>query len=112
MGFFDRLKQGLKRTRDSLTGRIEQLILGYADIDDEFLDELQDALIMADVGLSTTEKLMEGVRLGIKKREVNTPAELLPYLQKEISELLSLTESKLCEAKEGPTVILAVGVNV
>ena len=48
MGFFDKLKKGLTKTRESLTGKIEKLVLGYADIDDDLLDELEETLIMAD----------------------------------------------------------------
>ena len=58
MGFFDRLKKGLTRTRESLTAKIEKAIIGYADIDDDLLDELEEIMIMADVGVTTTEKLI------------------------------------------------------
>ena len=85
MGFFDKLKKGLTKTRETLTGKIEKLVLGYADIDDDLLDELEETLIMADVGVKTTEKLMASVRKGIKKKEINTPEDLKPFLQKEIT---------------------------
>ena len=62
MGFFDKLKRGLNKTRENLTNKIEKLIIGYADIDDEFLDELEETLIMADVGVKTTDRLMTAVR--------------------------------------------------
>ena len=67
MGFFDQLKQGLSKTRESLTAKIETTILGYADIDDGLLDELEEILIMADVGVATTETLMKAVRQGDKR---------------------------------------------
>ena len=53
MGFFSKLKEGLTKTRKSLTEKIEKVIIGYADIDDDLLDELEDALIQADVGVKT-----------------------------------------------------------
>ena len=59
MGFFDRLKKGITKTREAITGKIEKLILGYADINEELLEELEETLIMADVGFDTTEKLMD-----------------------------------------------------
>ena len=55
MGFFDKLKKGLAKTKENLTNKIEKLIIGYADIDEEFLEELEETLIMADVGMTTSE---------------------------------------------------------
>ena len=85
MGFFDKLKKGLAKTRETITNKIEKLVIGYADIDDELLDELEEILIMADVGVNTTDRLMESVRKGIKKKEINTPEDLKPFLQAWIS---------------------------
>lgn len=111
MGFFDKLKRGLNKTRENLTNKIEKLIIGYADIDDEFLDELEETLIMADVGVKTTERLMEAVRKGIKKKEINSPEELKPFLAKEIAEILSQGTDETRMAAKGPTVLLVIGVN-
>lgn len=111
MGFFDKLKKGLNKTRENLTTKIEKLVIGYADIDDDFLDELEETLIMADVGVQTTDKLMMAVRKGIKKKEINTPEDLKPFLQKEITEILMCGEDTTREAAENPTVLLVIGVN-
>ena len=111
MGFFDRLKKGLNKTRENLTNKIEKLIIGYADIDDEFLDELEETLIMADVGVTTTEKLMTAVRKGIKKKEIHGPEDLKPFLAKEIAQILAQGEDGTRMAKTGPTVLLVIGVN-
>lgn len=111
MGFFDRLKKGLTKTRENLTNKIEKLVIGYADIDDELLDELEETLIMADVGIETTERLMTAVRKGIKKKEINSPDDLRPFLQKEITAILSEEENETHVAEEGPTVLLVIGVN-
>ena len=111
MGFFDRLKKGLTKTRENLTNKIEKLVIGYADIDDELLDELEETLIMADVGIETTERLMTAVRKGIKKKEINSPDDLRPFLQKEITAILSEGENETHVAAEGPTVLLVIGVN-
>ena len=59
MGFFDRLKKGLTKTRENFTHSIERLIIGYADIDDDLIDELEETLLMADVGVKATEMLNE-----------------------------------------------------
>lgn len=111
MGFFDKLKKGLTKTRETITEKIEKLVIGYADIDDDLLDELEEILIMADVGVNTTDNLMEAVRKGIKKKEINSPEDLKPFLAKKISELLTKDSDITKIAQEGPTVILVIGVN-
>lgn len=111
MGFFSKLKEGLTKTRKSLTEKIEKVIIGYADIDDDLLDELEDALIQADVGVKTSLKLMDDVRASIKKKEINTPEDLKPFLIKRITEMLNEGNDETKIAANGPTVILVIGVN-
>ena len=111
MGFFDRLKKGLAKTRETFTNTIEKLIIGYADIDDDLLDELEETLIMSDVGVKTTERLMADVRKGIKKKDINTPEDLKPFLAEKISEILSTGSDETRIAAAGPTVLLVIGVN-
>ena len=111
MGFFDKLKKGLNKTRENLTNKIEKLVIGYADIDEDFLEELEETLIMADVGVQTTDALMTAVRKGIKKKEINTPEDLKPFLQKTIVDILNRGEDTTRKAAEGPTVLLVIGVN-
>ena len=111
MGFFDRLKKGLAKTRETFTNKIEKLIIGYADIDDDLRDELEETLIMSDVGVKTTERLMADVRKGIKKKDINTPEDLKPFLAEKISEILSTGSDETRIASAGPTVLLVIGVN-
>ncbi len=111
MGFFDRLKKGLAKTRATLTNKIEKLIIGYADIDDDLLDELEETLIMSDVGVKTTQQLMADVRKGIKQKKINTPEDIKPFLAEKISEILQAGSDKTYIAAKGPTVLLVVGVN-
>ncbi|WP_346354510.1 signal recognition particle-docking protein FtsY [Azotosporobacter soli] len=111
MGFFDRLKSGLEKTRKSFTEKIEQLVVGYATIDDEFLDDVEAVLLSADVGVKTTVTLMTEIRKGIKAKEINTPEDLQPFLQAKISAMLETGSNMLNVAAEGPTVIIVVGVN-
>lgn len=111
MGFFDKLKNSLNKTRKSFTEKIEQLVVGYADIDDDCLDELEEILISADVGIKTTMKLMEDVRLGIRKKEINSPEDLRPFLIKRISEILVTGENTTTVAAAPPTIFLVIGVN-
>ena len=111
MGFFDKLKQGLEKTRKNFTEKLEQLVTGYATIDQEFFDDLEAVLLSADVGVKTTNLLLADIRAGIKKREIETPQQLKPFLQKRIQELLesNLEQGNLAETP--PTVIIVVGVN-
>lgn len=111
MGFFDKLKSGLEKTRKSFTDKIEQLVIGYADIDDEFLDELEAVLISADVGMSTTKHLLADIRQGIKSKIINSPADLRPFLKNRIQEMLATEEPNSLETQDKPYVILVVGVN-
>jgi len=111
MGFFDKLKKGLAKTRESFTGKIERVVMGYANIDDELLDNLEEALIMADVGVRTSQFLMEEVRKGIKKKEIKVPEDLKPFLEAEISAILKKGTDESHMAANGPTVVLVIGVN-
>ena len=111
MGFFDRLKKGLTKTRENFTHNIERLIIGYADIDDELIDDLEETLLMADVGVKTTETLIAAVRKGIKQKEIRTPEDLIPFLEKEIVRILEEGENTFHMAEQGPTVLLVVGTN-
>ena len=111
MGFFDRLKKGLTKTRENFTHNIERLIIGYADIDDELIDDLEETLLMADVGVKTTETLVAAVRKGIKQKEIRTPEDLIPFLEKEIVSILEAGENTFQTAENGATVLLVVGTN-
>ena len=111
MGFFDRLKKGLSKTRENLTHNIERLIIGYADIDDDLIDELEETLLMADVGVHTTETLIAAVRKGIKQKEIRSPEDLIPFLEKEIVRILEEGDDTFRMATHGPTVLLVVGTN-
>ena len=72
-GFFNRLKEGLTKTRNNIVNGIDSVFSGFSTIDEDFYEELEEILIMADVGVNTTDRLMESVRKGIKKKEINTP---------------------------------------
>ncbi|MEG6584076.1 signal recognition particle-docking protein FtsY [Dendrosporobacter sp. 1207_IL3150] len=111
MGFFDKLKAGLEKTRKGFTEKIEQLVMGYAKIDDEFLDDLEAVLLSADVGVHTTSKLMSEIRAGIKSKEIQSPDHLKPFLQEKISAILSDGFIEDTLANEAPTVVMVVGVN-
>ncbi|SDD47600.1 signal recognition particle-docking protein FtsY [Sporomusa acidovorans] len=111
MGFFDKLKAGLEKTRKSFTDKIEQLVVGYATIDDEFLDDLEAVLLSADVGVTTTTKLMTEIRNGIKNKQINSPDDLKPFLKDKISTMLVTKQQGETVPHQPPHVILVVGVN-
>ena len=110
MGFFDKLKSGLEKTRKSFTDKIEQLVIGYADIDEEFLDDLEAVLLSADVGVATTGKLIADIRQGIKNKTINSPEDLRPFLKSRIKDMLETTDDEAAVIDK-PRVILIVGVN-
>lgn len=110
MGFFERLKDGLQKTRKNFTERIEVLVGMSAEIDDDFLDELEMILLSADVGAKTTEKLIEAVRQAARKKEIKGTEDVVPFLKKYITQMLT-EEGQRTRISGTPTVILVVGVN-
>ena len=110
MGFLERLKDGLQKTRKNFTERIEVLVGMSAEIDDDFLDELEMILLSADVGAKTTEKLIDAVRQAARKKEINGTEDVVPFLKKYLVEMLT-DEGQRTRLSGSPTVILVVGVN-
>ena len=110
MGFFERLKDGLQKTRKNFTERIEVLVGMSAEIDDDFLDELEMILLSADVGAKTTEKLIDAVRQAARKKEINGTEDVVPFLKKYLVNMLT-DEGQRTRLSGSPTVILVVGVN-
>jgi len=110
MGFFDRLKAGLAKTREKLANKIDDLLNNSTKIDDELLEELEETLIISDVGTKTTEKLMENLRKGIRKTEIKSPQDVKIFLSNQIRELLIEEEGSAVNLTP-PHVILMIGVN-
>lgn len=110
MGFFDRLKEGLTKTREKFADKIDELLHGSKKIDDELLDELEETLIMSDVGMKTTEKLMEGLRKGVRRAEINSPEDVKIFLSGQIREILIEEQGEMSNVTP-PKVILMTGVN-
>ena len=110
MGFFDRLKASLTKTKEKFADKIDELLNGAKKVDDDLLEELEETLIMADVGTKTTEKLIEGLRKGIRKAEIETADDVKKFLSNQIRDLLNAEEGKNLEVTP-PKVILMIGVN-
>ena len=110
MGFFDRLKAGLAKTREKLADKIDEILHGSTKIDDELLDELEETLIMSDVGTKTTEKLMADLRKGVRRAEINSTDDVKRFLANQIREILISEEVTEINVTP-PKVILMIGVN-
>lgn len=111
-GFFDRLKQGLSKTRAGLTGRLDRLILNTKVINEELLEELEEILYTSDLGVATVQELIDLVRSGVARKELDDPARLKEELKGNIIKFLSDVETGGSTPLPGqPMVIMVVGVN-
>ncbi len=111
MGLFQKLKSGLSKTRDKLTGGIRTVLTLGRKIDDDLLEELEESLLLADVGPTATADLLEAVREGWTQGTLRTADDVLPFLQTEIAERLQQGGNEIAKEEPGPTVILVCGVN-
>lgn len=110
MGFFDRLKAGLAKTREKFVDKIDEILHSSTKIDDDLLDELEETLITSDVGMATTEKLIAGLRKGVRKAEINSPTDVKNFLSNQIRDILTEEEGSF-DYVDPPRVILMIGVN-
>lgn len=109
MGFFEKLKAGLKKTKDSMMGRIERMLGAFTKIDEELFEELEETLIMCDIGVNTSVKICEALRERVKIKGITEPMLIKDELKEVISELLG--EDKPLDLSSRPSVILVIGVN-
>lgn len=110
MGFFDKLKDGLKKTRDNITHRIDQLLVSMGKIDEDLFEELEEILITSDVGADTTLKIVQGLKDRVKKEKVTNAMEVKQLLKEEIANLLGSDKMTL-KLGTKPSVIVVIGVN-
>ncbi len=108
---FDRMKQAVTRTRENLSERIEDIVSFNKQIDSDTLDELEASLVSADLGISTTHKILESLREKADRKQIADAAELKRLLKQEILNILTQTPAKPPRSAEGPEVVLVVGVN-
>lgn len=109
MGFFDKIKQGLKKTRDNISGKIDLVINLFTKIDEEFFEELEEILVSGDVGMETSEIICKELRGEVKKRGLTQPLDIKTALCDIIEEMMS-GENTLDLTKK-PAVIFVLGVN-
>jgi fused signal recognition particle receptor len=107
----DRLKAGVQKTRAGLMEKLEDAISGRKEIDTDVLDELEYALITADIGTATTAEILERIRQRVERHLVGDSAELKFLIRQYLLEILHATERPVTRAAEPPTVIMIVGVN-
>ncbi|MBR2240591.1 MAG: signal recognition particle-docking protein FtsY [Clostridia bacterium] len=110
MGFFDKLKNGLSKTKTSINEKINNVFSTFRKVDEDLLEELEEALIMSDVGMETSEKIIAQLREKIKREKIEDSEEVKKALKEIIKEILDSVDSSL-HLETKPAVILIVGVN-
>ena len=110
MGFFEKLKQGMSKTKTSFDEKISNVFKSFKKVDEEFLDELEEVLIMSDIGMDTSIKIMNNLRQRVKKEKIQDEEEIKQALREEIIQILSKVDRGL-KLNTKPSVILVVGVN-
>ena len=109
MGFFNKIAEGLKKTRDSMMGKVDALLNSFTKIDEDFFDELEESLIMADVGAVTSARICENLRKKVKEEGLSDPAAVKGALKEIIAQMLAGDEALNLSTK--PSIILVIGVN-
>ena len=109
MGFFEKLKAGLKKTKDSMMGKIERLLNSFTKIDEDLFEELEETLITSDIGVVTSEKICDELRSRVKAKGITDPQEVKDILKEIIAEMLG--DEVPLDLSTVPSVILVIGVN-
>ena len=110
MGFFDKLKNGLNKTKKSFDEKINNVFSNFRKVDEEFLDELEEVLIMSDIGVETSTKIIDSLRERIKKEKIEGEEEVKKALREEMQKILDVADVSL-HLNTKPSVILVIGVN-
>lgn len=110
MGFFDKLKKGMNKTKASFDEKINNVFSNFRKVDEEFLDELEEILIMSDIGMDTSIKIISNLRERMKKEKLHDEEDVKKALREEMQKILDVTDIEL-HLNTKPAVILVVGVN-
>ena len=110
MGFFDKLKEGLQKTRKSITEKIDQVLVSFGKVDEELFDELEEILITSDIGIETTMKVIEDLKGKVKDRKIIDPKEVKGLLKETLKEILEKGGNEM-NLNTKPSVIIVIGVN-
>ncbi len=111
MGWFDRLSSGLKKTRKNLIGRVESVISGYREIGPELLEEIEELLVTADIGVNTALEIIDHIKTRVEEEGETDPQVVEDLLKEELKDRLAGAEGELNCNGDGPTVMLVMGVN-
>ena len=109
MGLFEKLKQGLKKTKDSMIGGIEGILNSFTKIDDELFEELEETLILSDIGVNTSVKICNELRERVKKSGEKNPANIKNMIKQVMIEMLG--DDQPLDLSTTPSVVLVIGVN-
>ena len=110
MGFFDKIKAGLTKTREALSDTLGSVFSGFSEIDDDFYDELEESLILADLGVDTAVKTTDRLRKVIREQHLKTTEEAKNALKEILVDMLNVGDTEL-NLSTTPSVILVIGVN-
>ena len=110
MGFFEKLKQGLNKTKESINDKINDVFSNFRKVDEDFLEELEEVLIMSDIGVETSTKIISNLRERMKKEKIEDQEQVKEVLRQEIEKVLEISDNSL-KLETKPSVILVVGVN-
>ena len=110
MGFFKKLKEGLKKTRDSVVGQIDSMLQTFTVIDDELFEELEELLVMGDVGVETANKICGMLRVRVREKGITKPAKIMDEIAEISAEILSEDGNEMV-LNTKPSIILVIGVN-
>lgn len=110
-GFFSKLKEGLDKTKKGIVDKIDDLFNNYGEIDDELFDELEEILIMADIGMNTTMTLIEKLKEALKERKIKDSALVKDVLKDVMEDVLVEHNHSTFELPNEPTIIMVIGVN-
>ena len=107
MGLFDKIKKGLQKTKEAFADKIEELVMNYRDLDEDFFEELTDILIMSDVGMKTTELIIDKLKQKVRKENIKGTDKANQAIKEIVAEIMDSDPIAL----PSPTVLLVVGVN-
>lgn len=110
MGFFDKLKQGMFKTKEAFNDKITNIFINFKKVDEEFLEELEEALIMSDIGMDTSLKIIDNLRTRMKKEKIEDEEDVKNVLRQEMENILNTNNVEL-NLNTKPSVILVIGVN-
>lgn len=109
MGFFAKISEGLKRTRDSLNNAVNGMLSGFRKVDEELFEELEEILIMSDIGMATASRLCNELREQVKREKIEDPQAIKGLLEEKVAAILADSDGMHLDTK--PSVILVIGVN-